>query len=297
MDPSSAPPNPAPAPAPVPTSNPAAPAAPALTLAGTVALITGAGSGIGRALALAFAAQGASISVCDLDPASAAAVAAEITSTYAHTTGATALAVQMDVASETSVEAGVAATLAHFGNRLDTLVSNAGVQAVFPLESFPYDAFRRVVDVHLNGAFLLTRACVRHMYTSRGGRGGTLLYMGSIHSHTASALKSAYVAAKHGLLGLARAAALEGAPHGVRANVICPGFVRTPLVDRQIPQQAAELGISEDEVVKRIMLGQTVDKEFTTLDEVARTAVFLAGFGSNGLTGQSITVSHGWHMQ
>jgi 3-hydroxybutyrate dehydrogenase len=129
------------------------------------------------------------------------------------------------------------------------------------------------------------------------GRGGTVIYMGSVHSKEASVLKAPYVAAKHGLVGLAKVVAKEGAKHGVRANVICPGFVRTPLVDKQIPEQAQELGISEDDVVKKVMLKETVDGEFTTVEDVAHTALFLATFPSNALTGQSIVVSHGWFMQ
>jgi 3-hydroxybutyrate dehydrogenase len=129
------------------------------------------------------------------------------------------------------------------------------------------------------------------------GRGGTVIYMGSVHSKEASVLKAPYVAAKHGLVGLAKVVAKEGAKHGVRANVICPGFVRTPLVDKQIPEQAKELGISEEDVVKKVMLKETVDGEFTTVEDVAQTALFLATFPSNALTGQSIVVSHGWFMQ
>jgi 3-hydroxybutyrate dehydrogenase len=126
---------------------------------------------------------------------------------------------------------------------------------------------------------------------------GAVLYMGSVHSKEASVLKAPYVTAKHGLEGLAKVVAKEGAAHGVRSNVICPGFVRTPLVDKQIPEQALELGISEDDVVRKVMLKDTVDGQFTTVEDVARCAVFLAGFPSNALTGQSIVVSHGWFMQ
>ena len=118
-----------------------------------------------------------------------------------------------------------------------------------------------------------------------------------MHSKEASKLKAPYVTAKHGLLGLAKVIAKEGAAHGVRANVVCPGFVRTPLVDRQIPEQAKELGISEEEVIKRVMLGQTVDGEFTTIEDVAEVALFFAGFETNALTGQSLVVSHGWFME
>jgi 3-hydroxybutyrate dehydrogenase len=133
------------------------------------------------------------------------------------------------------------------------------------------------------------------MYAS--GRGGSVIYMGSVHSKEASPLKAPYVAAKHGLIGLAKVVAKEGAKHGVRANVICPGFVRTPLVDKQIPEQARDLGITEEQVVKDVMLKETVDGEFTTVQDVAEAALFFAAFPSNALTGQSIVVSHGWFMQ
>ena len=128
-------------------------------------------------------------------------------------------------------------------------------------------------------------------------RSGSVIYMGSVHSKEASVLKAPYVTAKHGLIGLAKVVAKEGAAHGVRANVICPGFVRTPLVEKQIPEQAKKLGISQEDVIKKVMLKDTVDGEFTTVEDVAETALFLASFASNALTGQSIVVSHGWFMQ
>jgi 3-hydroxybutyrate dehydrogenase len=151
-----------------------------------------------------------------------------------------------------------------------------------------------MMAIHLDGAFLTTRACLPHMY--KAGR-GSLIYMGSVHSKVASMLKAPYVTAKHGLIGLAKTMAEEGAAHGVRANVICPGYVRTPLVDKQIPEQARTLGISEDDVIRNVMLKDTVDFEFTTLDDVAEVALFFAAFPSKALTGQSLVVSHGWHMQ
>ena len=132
-----------------------------------------------------------------------------------------------------------------------------------------------MLAIHLDGAFLTTRACLPHMYKS--GRGGSVIYMGSVHSKEASQLKAPYVTAKHGLIGLAKVIAKEGAKHGVRANVICPGFVRTPLVDKQIPEQAKQFGISEDDVIKKIMLKDTVDGEFTTVDDIAEVALLFAG--------------------
>src|SRR5882672_6705393 len=177
---------------------------------------------------------------------------------------------------------------------VDVMVSNAGVQHIAPLTEFAYADWRRVVAIHLDGGFLLTRACLREMVKQK--RGGSLIYMGSVHSKEASPLKAAYVAAKHGLLGLCRSAAKEGAQHGVRANSICPGFVRTPLVEKQIPEQARELGISEERVIKEVMLKNTVDGEFSTTADVAEVAVFLASFPTNALTGQSLNITHGWHM-
>jgi len=133
------------------------------------------------------------------------------------------------------------------------------------------------------------------MYAS--GKGGSVIYMGSVHSKEASALKAPYVTSKHGLIGLCKVVAKEGAAHNVRANVICPGYVKTPLVEKQIPEQAKEFGISEEDVVKKIMLKETVDAEFTTTMDVAQVALFFASFESNALTGQSLVVSHGWFMQ
>ena len=129
------------------------------------------------------------------------------------------------------------------------------------------------------------------------GRGGSVIYMGSVHSKEASVMKAPYVTAKHGLIGLCKTVAKEGAKHGVRANVICPGFVRTPLVEKQIPEQARNLGMSEEDVVKKVMLKDSVDGEFTTTDDVARVALLFAAFPTNALTGQSMVVSHGWFMQ
>ena len=252
-----------------------------------VAWVTGAGSGIGREIALRFAREGAKVAVADLKEDAAQTVAGEI-----ERAGGKAIALGMDVTDEAQVNAGAERIVSHWG-RLDTTVANAGIQIVHPIEDFPYEEFRRVVDIHLGGSFLVTKASVPHMYRQKSG---SLIYMGSVHSHEPSALKSAYVAAKHGVLGLCRVMAKEGGPHGVRSNIICPGFVRTPLVEKQIPEQARSLGIPEEEVVSRIMLGRTVDGEFTTLEDVAEIAVFLAGFGSKALTGQSIIPSHGWYM-
>lgn len=260
-----------------------------MALKDKVALVTGAASGIGEQCARKLAADGATVVVADLNLPSATKVAEDIVRS-----GGRAVALSMDVTNEEAVNAGIADTVSRFGG-IDVLVSNAGIQIVNRIEDYAFSDWKKMMAIHLDGAFLTTKAAVKHMYAS--GKGGAVIYMGSVHSHEASQLKSAYVTAKHGLLGLARVVAKEGGPHGVRANVVCPGFVRTPLVDKQIPEQAKVLGISEAEVVKNVMLKDTVDGEFTSLADVANTVAFLAGFESNALTGQSVVVSHGWFMQ
>jgi 3-hydroxybutyrate dehydrogenase len=253
-----------------------------------VAIITGAASGIGKDISIVFAREGAKVAIADLNQSAADATAHEI-----DPSGKRAIGVAMDVTDEHQVETGTVRVIEAFG-ALDILVSNAGIQIVAPLVEFEFAKWKKLLAIHLDGAFLTTRAALRQMYKQRSG---SVIYMGSAHSKEASVLKGPYVTAKHGLIGLAKVVAKEGAEHGVRANVICPGFVRTPLVEKQIPEQAKELGISEQEVIKNVMLKETVDGEFTTVDDVAETALFLASFGSNALTGQSIVVSHGWFMQ
>lgn len=252
-----------------------------------VAVITGAASGIGKEIARTFARAGAIVVIADRDTAAAAATAEELDNS-----GRASLGLGMDVTSESQVDSGMAAVVEAFG-RIDVLVSNAGVQIVAPLDQFSFADWKRLLAIHLDGAFLTTRAALRHMYRQGAG---SIIYMGSVHSKEASVLKAPYVTAKHGLIGLAKVVAREGAKHGVRANVICPGFVRTPLVDKQIPEQARELGISEDAVIQN-MLKDTVDGEFTTTQDVAEAALFFASFESKALTGQSLIVSHGWFMQ
>jgi 3-hydroxybutyrate dehydrogenase len=220
--------------------------------------------------------------------------AADATANEIRGSGRQAMGVAMNVTDEQAVNDGVASVVRAFGG-VDILVSNAGIQIVHALEDFTDTDWKKMLAIHVDGAFLTMRACLPYMYKS--GRGGSIIYMGSVHSKEASVLKAPYVTAKHGLIGLAKVVAKEGGAHGVRANVICPGFVRTPLVDKQIPEQAKELGISEADVVKTVMLKDTVDGEFTTVADVAACALFFADFETNALTGQSLVVSHGWFMQ
>ena len=255
-----------------------------MKLQGKVAIVTGAASGLGRAIAELYLKEGARVAIADVRGARETAEAL----------GPNALGVPMDVTDEKQVDDGVAQVAAKLGG-VDVLVSNAGVQHISALVDLMVSDWPRMLAIHLDGAFLTTRACLRRMRDQR--RGGAIIYMGSVHSKEASPLKAPYIAAKHGIIGLCKSVAKEGAAFGVRANTICPGFVRTPLVEKQIPEQARDLGITEQEVIKNVMLRNTVDGEFTTLADVAEAALFFAAFPSSALTGQSLIVSHGWHME
>ena len=257
-----------------------------MKLDGKVAIVTGAASGIGYGIAKRYVEAGGRVVIADIKMDLAEKAARQLGGTD------TVIPIEMDVTSEEAVNAGVAKTVSTFGT-VDVLVSNAGVQIVHPLHEFPYSEWKKMLAIHLDGAFLTTKACLPHMYKQKSG---SIIFMGSVHSKEASPLKAPYVTAKHGLMGLARVLAKEGAPYGVRTNVICPGFVKTPLAEKQIPEQAKTLGISEEEVVKKVMLGQTVDGEFTTMEDVAEIALLFAAFPTNALTGQSLVVSHGWYM-
>ena len=254
-----------------------------------VCVVTGSASGIGKEIAITYVREGGKVVIADLNLEAAEAVASEIMAQ-----GGQAMALAMDVTDETQVNTAIASVVSAWGG-VDVLVSNAGIQIVHPLEEYPFAEWKKMLAIHLDGAFLTTKACLPHMYAS--GNGGSIIYMGSVHSKEASMLKAPYVTAKHGLIGLAKVVAKEGAKHKVRANVICPGFVRTPLVEKQIPEQAKTLGISEGDVIKNVMLKETVDGEFTTTQDVAEVALLFASFPSSALTGQSLVVSHGWFMQ
>ena len=271
------------------SSTPEVRATTTLSLQGKTALVTGAASGIAKRISEVFADAGANVVITDLAADAAQATAAEIAKKGVRTLG-----LAMDVTSEEAVEQAFKQTEQELGP-IDILVSSAGIQIVAPIQDFKFSDWKKLLAVHLDGGFLTARAAVRQMIAS--GRGGSIIFMGSVHSKEASKLKSPYVAAKHGLEGLAKVIAKEGADYGIRSNVICPGFVRTPLVEKQIPEQAQELGITEDEVIKNVMLKDTVDAQFTTVDDVAMAALMFAAWPSNALTGQSLVVSHGWFMQ
>lgn len=259
-----------------------------MKLVDKVAVITGAGSGIGKHIAARFAAEGAKVCLADSQLEAAQQAAREIVDA-----GGITVAEKVDVTDEAQVE-GVFDRVVNRWSGLDVLVSNAGIQHLDTVAELSFVDWKRVLAVHLDGGFLTSRAAVRHMTVH--GRGGSIVLMGSVHSYTASEQKGPYVVAKHGLVGLCRTLAKEGARQRIRVNTLCPGLVKTPLIERQLPVLAAQKGLTEEQVVQQLFLRMTVDGEYTTEAELAETAVFLAAFPSNALSGQSICVSHGMHM-
>lgn len=243
-------------------------------LTGRRVLITGGASGIGAACAEKFAAAGAFVTVADLDAAGAARVAAAI---GGH-------AIRVDLTDPGFDAAALAADQ-------DVIVNNAGVQHVSPLEEFPEEKFRLILALMLEAPFRLVRAALPHMYAQGWGR---IVSISSVHGLRASAYKSAYVAAKHGLEGLSKTIALEGGARGVTSNTICPAYVRTPLVEKQIAAQAEVHGIPADEVVEKIMLTEPAVKRLIEPAEVADLAVFLCGPGMSFANGSSFVLDGGW---
>lgn len=252
------------------------------------ALITGAASGIGKACAQRMAKEGYGVVVADVNMDAAEALVEEL-----RAEGLSAIAVRMDVSNEQDVESGFDLMMETY-NSCDLVMSNAGVQIVHPFEDYPFSDWKKMMAIHADGAFLVSRAAFRRMKTS--GKGGRIVFTGSVQSFVGSKLKEPYNFVKHGVAGLAKAIAQEGADYGIYTYTICPSFIKTPLVEKQIPEQAVSLGISEDEVVHNIMLRDTVDGVFTTVEDVADMLAFLAN-DRGALTGQSLRLTHGWAMQ
>ncbi len=248
-------------------------------------LISGAGSGIGEGLAVELAGLGHHVILSDVALDQAAAAAAAIRSS-----GGSAEAVRIDVTSDESV----AGAVASLSGPIDVLVNNAGLQSVARLEDFSMDAWGRLVAVMLTGVARLTRAVLPGMRRRGYGR---IINMGSIHSLVASPFKSAYVAAKHGLVGFSKTIALETKDVDITVNTICPSYVKTPLVDRQIAEQARARGIAEAEVVDTIMLQPMPKRVFIGFDELAGIAAFLVSPAARNITGQTIVVDGGWTAQ
>ncbi|MDQ1601071.1 MAG: 3-hydroxybutyrate dehydrogenase [Actinomycetota bacterium] len=242
-------------------------------LTGKHAVVTGGGSGIGAAIAEALAAAGARVTVADLDGDAAASVADRIRGEVW----------QVDLSKPAARD--------DLELSADILVNNAGVQTVSPVEEFDPARWRFIVDLMLVAPFQLTRAVLPGMYERGWGR---ILNVSSVHGLRASAYKSAYVAAKHGLEGLSKVVALEGGEHGVTSNCVCPGYVRTPLVEKQIADQAAVHGIDEAEVVEQVMLTETAIKRLVEPDEVAELVAWVAGPAAGYVNGASLTMDGGW---
>ncbi len=253
--------------------------------AATCVLVTGGGSGIGRGLALHHGAAGMSVAVTDLDGESAEATAALI-----RAEGGRASSHRMDVADATSV----AIVVDSLSLPVSVLVNAAGLQHVAPLEHFPIERFRLLIDIMLTGAAIASAAVLPGMRAQGHGR---IVHLGSIHSLVASPYKSAYVAAKHGLVGLARGLALETADTDITVNVVCPAYVRTPLVENQIQAQARERGLSADEVIAQVMLKPMPKGRFIEIEEIAGAIDFLASDLARNITGQCLVIDGGWTAQ
>lgn len=246
-----------------------------------VALVTGAASGIGLAIARNFAAQGMHVILTDVDAERGRAAASELS-------GARFQAA--DMANDADIQRLVADTLSAEG-RVDILVNNAGIQYVAPITEFPAAKWRQIIDIMLTAPFLLTKAVLPGMYERKWGR---VINIASVHALRASPFKSAYVSAKHGLLGLTRVTAIEGAEHGVTCNAICPSYVRTPLVEKQIADQARVHSIPESEVVEKIMVAEAPIHRLLEPDEVAQLASYLCSDAASGITGSAQSIDCGW---
>jgi 3-hydroxybutyrate dehydrogenase len=248
---------------------------------GKIAIVTGAASGIGLAIARDFAKHGIRVTLSDIDVEGGQAAAVQLP-------GARFQAANMTKSGD--IERLVADTIATEG-QIDILVNNAGIQHVSPITEFPEAKWRQIIDLMLTAPFLLTKAVLPGMYTHKWGR---IINISSVHGLRASAFKSAYVSAKHGLIGLTRVTALEGAEHGVTCNAICPSYVRTPLVEKQIADQARVHGIPESEVVEKIMVAEAAIHRLLEPEEVAQLATFLCTDAASGITGSAPTIDCGW---
>jgi 3-hydroxybutyrate dehydrogenase len=251
-------------------------------------LITGSTSGIGLGIAIEFAKSGYSIAFNGLEEN-----AAEIAFNVGEEFGVKTKFYGANIADAIQIEEMIKSIIIDFGS-LDVLVNNAGIQYVSPVESFPIERWNSIIQLNLNAVFYTSKFAWDNMKKNKFGR---IINIASAHGLVASEFKAAYVSAKHGVVGLTKVLALEGAPFGITANSICPGYVKTPLVEKQISEQAIAHGISEDEVISKIMLQKHAVKEFVTVESLGKLAVFLASENANLITGTAMPVDGGWTAQ
>lgn len=250
-------------------------------LRGKVALVTGAASGIGLAIARDLAQHGVRVTLADIDVERGQAAASNIQNARFQVA---------DMTSDEAIQSLIEKTISEEGY-VDILVNNAGIQHVAPITEFPEAKWKQIIDIMLTAPFLLTKAVLPGMYEQKWGR---IINIASVHSLRASAFKSAYVSAKHGLLGLTRVTALEAAPYRVTCNAICPSYVRTPLVEKQIADQARIHGIPESEVVEKIMVTEGAIRRLVEPEEVAQFTTFLCSDAASAITGSAQTIDCGW---
>lgn len=256
-------------------------------LKGKTAIVTGSTSGIGQGMALALAQAGCNVMLNGLGDA--AAIEAE-RAKMEKDTGSKIAFNGADMTKPEQIEAMIKETKAKFGS-VDIIVNNAGVQHVAPVDEFPPEKWDQIIAINLTSAFHMTRFAVPHMKEAGWGR---IVNLASAHALVASPFKSAYVAAKHGLAGLTKTVALELAEKNITCNAICPGYVKTPLVDKQIGDQAKARGISEEDVVKNVILGAQPTKKFTTVEDVGALCVFLCSDSAKNITGAILPIDGGW---
>lgn len=256
-----------------------------MPLNGKVGIVTGGASGIGKAIALSLAKAGTDLVLADLNQQAGEAAVKELI-----TAGRKAFFRKTDVSNREQAKHLIDATVSRFG-RLDILVNNAGLQHVAPIERFPEEKWDLLLGVMLTGAFLLTKYAFPHMRRQRFGR---IINVASAHGLVASPFKAAYVSAKHGLLGLTKVLAVEGAAHNITAVAICPGYVRTPLVEQQIANQAKAHGMSERQVMEKVIFARQAVKRLLEPEEVADLAAFLCTDRAGGITGTHIAMDLGW---
>ena len=259
-----------------------------MKLKGKTALVTGGSSGIGKAIVERFVQEGCQVVIADINEAMMQEVSSELNKKYGDLTST----VLMNVADPEAVDAAFDIAMKKL-QKLDILLSNAGVQNLAAITEFDYAAWEKVLKIDLGGCFLTAARAMKEMKKTGGG---SILFTGSLRSKIGGSLNSAYVAAKHGVLGLSRVIATEGAEFNIRSNVMCPDYIMTDLVEKQVVKYMTERNMSREEVIRTILLPETVDGQFTTLEDMAEVALFFVTFPSNALTGQSLNISHGWVM-